>query len=105
MCTPQHCTIQHVNNREQDMQWPDGMHQATHATDHIPESTAEVMLSTIEASSENAPHQVYVCSKVRVFAVDTMCSSWLSNTVRLASDPAAVTMQALTPNAVATAAA
>lgn len=40
-----------------------------------------------------------------VSSVDTMCSSWPSNTVKLASGPAVVTIQALIPNAVATAAA
>ena len=48
---------------------------------------------------------MYVCSKVRVSWVETMCSSWPSNTVRFASELAAVTMQDLTPKAVATAAA
>ncbi len=58
-----------------------------------------------EMGIDYSPHHVYVCSKVNDSSVDTMCSSCPSNTVRLASEPAAVTMQDLTPNAVATAAA
>lgn len=65
-------------------------------------TTSKGLLVSVQ---EILPHHVYVCSKVNVSSVDTMCSSCPSKTVRLTSEPAAVTMHDLTPNAVATAAA